>query len=75
MSAELSGMVYDCPMTVNQSIIEEIGMINCSRRDLKFFAGLPLITGPQHRCGCRLCRICGVADIHCFIRTPAIRSY
>ncbi|CAI8693286.1 hypothetical protein BTK96_002402 [Burkholderia pyrrocinia] len=75
MSAELSGMVHDCPMTVNQSIIEEIGMINCSGKKLKFFAGLPLTSGLQRPCGCWLFRIDGVADIHCFIRIPAIQNY
>ncbi|QRR06653.1 hypothetical protein FPJ27_09650 [Burkholderia sp. MS455] len=72
MSAELSGMVYDCPMTVNQSIIEKIGMINCGGKNLKFFAGLPL-TPDHQRCG--VCRIGGVTDIHCFIRVPPNRFY
>ncbi|MBN3820415.1 hypothetical protein G3N57_29345 [Paraburkholderia sp. Se-20369] len=67
MSAELSGMVYDCPMTVNQSIIEQTGMINCGGKSLKFFFGLPLTSGLELQRGCRVCRIGGAADIHCFI--------
>ncbi|NTY39397.1 hypothetical protein FCJ57_24275 [Burkholderia diffusa] len=75
MSGELSGMVYDCPMTVNQSIIEKIGMINCGGKNLKFFAILPLTSGLQRPCRCWLCRIGGVADIHCFIHPPVIRTH
>ncbi|WP_083214457.1 hypothetical protein [Burkholderia stabilis] len=75
MSGELSGMVYDCPMTVNQSIIEEIEMINCDVKSLKFFADLPLTSRRHSQGGCWICRIGGVADIHCFIRIPAIQPY
>ncbi|PNO73597.1 hypothetical protein EGT41_29700 [Burkholderia cenocepacia] len=46
MSAELSGMVYDCPMTENQSAIEEIAMINCREKRLKFLLDGPLTVGP-----------------------------
>ncbi|MGY6242636.1 hypothetical protein ACW910_34940 (plasmid) [Burkholderia ambifaria] len=54
MSAELSGMVYDYPMTENQSVIEEIAMVNCGRKILKFFLDRPLISslsGPPGRPG------------------------
>ncbi|WP_162999210.1 hypothetical protein [Burkholderia sp. Nafp2/4-1b] len=47
MSAELSGMVYDGPMTENQSVIEEIAMINCDDETLKFRLNWPLTVGPQ----------------------------
>ena len=37
-------MVYDCPMTENQSVIEEIAMVNCGEKILKFFPDRPLIS-------------------------------
>ncbi|RQS85263.1 hypothetical protein DF032_02455 [Burkholderia seminalis] len=75
MSAELSGMVYDCPMTVNQSFIEEIAMNNCGGKSLKFFPDWPLTSRRQCRYGCMICRIFEVADIHCFIHDPQNRFY
>lgn len=35
-------MVYDCPMTENQSAIEKIAMINCREKRLKFLLDRPL---------------------------------
>jgi len=63
-------MVYDCPMTENQSAIEEIAMINCGGKSLKFYADSPLTSDhrSQHGCGAR--RIAGMAEIHCFIHDP-----
>ena len=74
MSAELSGMVHDRPMTENQSVIEKIAMINCGGKILKFFPERPLISG---RCG--LARLPGAAsrsnpDMGSFILDPAIQS-
>ncbi|AOK43184.1 hypothetical protein WK35_20250 [Burkholderia vietnamiensis] len=43
MSGELSGMVYDGPMTGNQWIVDEIAMINCAAEFLKFRRNRPLI--------------------------------
>ncbi|WP_216089951.1 hypothetical protein [Burkholderia sola] len=73
MSAALSGMVYDCPMTENQSIIEEIAMINCARKCLKFFADLPLTFRHHAPYGRGARRIAGIAEIHCFIHSRNIR--
>ncbi|CAM2169787.1 hypothetical protein BC2230_10991 [Burkholderia cepacia] len=42
MSAELSGMVYDAPMTGNQSFIDKNAMNNCGERTLKYCRDLPL---------------------------------
>ncbi|HIH2749167.1 hypothetical protein L3V59_18930 [Burkholderia aenigmatica] len=42
MSAELSGMVYDAPMTGNQSFIDKNEMNNCGERTLKYCRNLPL---------------------------------
>ncbi|HDR9481855.1 TPA: hypothetical protein QDC20_003270 [Burkholderia aenigmatica] len=42
MSAELSGMVYDAPMTGNQSFIDKNEMNNCDERALKYYRNLPL---------------------------------
>ncbi|WP_155633856.1 hypothetical protein [Burkholderia cepacia] len=42
MSAELSGMVYDAPMTGNQSFIDKNAMNNCDERTLKYWQDLPL---------------------------------
>ncbi|WP_175047064.1 hypothetical protein [Burkholderia lata] len=42
MSAELSGMVYDAPMTGNQSFIDKNEMNNCDERTLKYYRNLPL---------------------------------
>ncbi|WAS56124.1 hypothetical protein MK974_23765 [Burkholderia ambifaria] len=74
MSAELSGMVYDCPMTENQSVIEEIAMVNCGEEILKLFSKRPLTSGlhaPPGRPG-------GLPqmnpDIYSFIFDPAIQS-
>ncbi|WP_155630375.1 hypothetical protein [Burkholderia stagnalis] len=44
-SAELSGMLYDGPMNLNQTIILKIGMINCLTIILKFFERMPLTAG------------------------------
>nr|WP_082664530.1 hypothetical protein [Burkholderia ambifaria] len=74
MSAELSGMVYDRPMTENQSVIEEIAMVYCDGKILKFFSNRPLTLGP--------CGSAGLAgslqqtnpDIHSFNHDPAIQS-
>ncbi|MDS0858907.1 hypothetical protein NUV25_14450 [Burkholderia pseudomultivorans] len=49
MSGELSGMVYDGPMTANQSIIDEIEMIIFRRKILKFFRKPPLTSRRLHR--------------------------
>jgi hypothetical protein len=38
-------MVYDCPMTENQSVIEEIAMVNCGEKILKLFSHQPLTSG------------------------------
>ncbi|WP_155774268.1 hypothetical protein [Burkholderia pseudomultivorans] len=53
MSGELSGMVYDGPMTENQSIIDEIEMVIFRRKILKFFRKLPLTSRRLHRRGIR----------------------
>ncbi|WP_155681634.1 hypothetical protein [Burkholderia stagnalis] len=45
-SAELSGMLYDGPMNLNQTIILKIGMTNCLTIILKFFERMPLTAGP-----------------------------
>ncbi|WP_175950610.1 hypothetical protein [Burkholderia sp. BCC0405] len=42
MSAELSGMVHDAPMTGNQSFIDKNEMNNCAERALKYWRNLPL---------------------------------
>ncbi|OXI57041.1 hypothetical protein CFB47_26905 [Burkholderia sp. AU27893] len=42
MSAELSGMVYDAPMTGNQSFIDKNEMNNCDESTLKICRYLPL---------------------------------
>ncbi|MCA8271257.1 hypothetical protein LGN17_01800 [Burkholderia sp. AU30280] len=42
MSAELSGMVYDAPMTENQSFIDKNEMNNCGESALKYWRNLPL---------------------------------
>ncbi|WP_105132273.1 hypothetical protein [Burkholderia sp. BE12] len=70
MSGELSGMVYDCPMTENQSFIEEIEMNNCEGKNLKFFADLPLTSRRHTRYGRSARRIARIADIHRFIHAP-----
>ncbi|WP_080747664.1 hypothetical protein [Burkholderia cepacia] len=70
MSAELSGMVYDRPMTENQSFIEENGMNNCAGKILKFFADLPLTSSRYTRRGCGARCVAVMADIHCFIHAP-----
>ncbi|HEB3530442.1 TPA: hypothetical protein RZC51_001934 [Burkholderia cenocepacia] len=70
MSAELSGMVYDCPMTENQSAIEENEMNNCAGKSLKFFVGLPLTFGRHTQQVCGVRGIAGIADIHFFIHAP-----
>ncbi|WP_232515261.1 hypothetical protein [Burkholderia ambifaria] len=62
-------------MTANQSVIEEIAMVNCGEKILKFFAGLSLTSGHPRQQGCGVCRIGGVADIHCFIRVPPNHAY
>ncbi|MGU7781074.1 hypothetical protein [Burkholderia sp. PU8-34] len=48
MSAELSGMVYDGPMTMNQSIINRIEMIIFRQEFLKFSAPMPLTIDPAY---------------------------
>ncbi|WP_122169356.1 hypothetical protein [Burkholderia stabilis] len=67
MSDELSGMVYDRPMTENQSVIEENEMINCDRKILKYFVDLPLTSDLQGLCDRPLRRTGNAADIHSFI--------
>jgi len=67
-------MVYDRPMTENQSVIEKIEMINFGRKILKFSPSLPLTSG---RFG--PARLPGAAsmvnpDIDSFIFDPAIQS-
>ncbi|WP_174910834.1 hypothetical protein [Burkholderia lata] len=42
MSAELSGMAHDDPMTGNQSFIDKNAMNNCDERTLKYCRDLPL---------------------------------
>ncbi|NIE57824.1 hypothetical protein F3J12_06810 [Burkholderia sp. Ax-1735] len=42
MSAELSGMVYDAPMTENHSFIDKNEMNNCDESALKYCRDLPL---------------------------------
>ncbi|OXJ14086.1 hypothetical protein CFB39_23260 [Burkholderia sp. AU6039] len=42
MSAELSGMVYDAPMTENHSFIDKNEMNNCDESTLKVCRDLPL---------------------------------
>ncbi|OXI29714.1 hypothetical protein CFB89_20810 [Burkholderia sp. AU16741] len=75
MSAELSGMVYDCPMTENQSFIEEIEMNNCTRKSLKFFADWPLTSRHPAPGGRGPRRIAGIVEIHCFIHAPQHSFY
>ncbi|ELW9526630.1 hypothetical protein SIO92_000857 [Burkholderia cenocepacia] len=70
MSAELSGMVYDCPMTENQSVIEENEMNNCAGKSLKFLVGLPLTFRRHTPYGCGVRRIARIADVPCFIHAP-----
>ncbi|HGL6715844.1 hypothetical protein NTJ56_28650 [Burkholderia contaminans] len=47
MSAELSGMAYDDPMTGNQSFIDKNEINNCVQITLKYFLNLPLT--PCHK--------------------------
>ena len=74
MSGELSGMVYDRPMTENQSVIEEIAMINCGEKRLKSLLNWPLTVGS----GAPTSAAVGLGKsnpaIHSFILDPAIQS-
>ncbi|WP_082729479.1 hypothetical protein [Burkholderia sp. FL-7-2-10-S1-D7] len=74
MSAELSGMVYDRPMTENQSVIEKIAMNNCGEKFLKFFSNRPLTSGLNDPAGLPGSLDKSNPDIHPFICDPAIRS-
>ncbi|RQZ18636.1 hypothetical protein DIE15_06835 [Burkholderia sp. Bp9031] len=72
MSAELSGMVYDRPMTRNQSVIEEIAMINCGEKTLKFFSNRPLTSGLRGPVGLPGSVQQTNPDIHSFIHDPTV---
>ncbi|WP_175671855.1 hypothetical protein [Burkholderia ambifaria] len=74
MSAELSGMVYDCPMTANQSVIEEIAMVNCGEKILKFFLDRPLISSLYGPPGLPGSVQQTNPDIYSSIHDPAIQS-
>ncbi|WP_354162440.1 hypothetical protein [Burkholderia sp. 567] len=74
MSAELSGMVYDCPMTENQSVIEEIAMVNCGEEILKFFLDRPLISSLYGQPGLPGSVQQTNPDIYSSIHDPAIQS-
>ncbi|WP_155624481.1 hypothetical protein [Burkholderia diffusa] len=67
MSAELSGMLYDRPMTENQSIVEKIAMVNCSEKILKFFSDRPLTAGLNGSTGLSAGLDKSNPDIHSFI--------
>ncbi|KAB0649160.1 hypothetical protein [Burkholderia diffusa] len=70
MSAELSGMVYDRPMTENQSVVEEIAMVNCDEKILKFFSNRPLTSGLDGPTGLPGGLDKSNPDIHSFIFDP-----
>ncbi|WP_175765399.1 hypothetical protein [Burkholderia ambifaria] len=61
-------------MTENQSVIEEIAMVNCGRKILKFFLDRPLTSGLHMPTGGPGGLPSTNPDIHSFIRDPAIQS-
>jgi hypothetical protein len=75
MSGELSGMVYDGPMTENQSVIEKIAMINFGEKRLKFLLDRPLISAPRALAGPRGNPNKATTKNHCFIRDPSITLF
>lgn len=67
-------MVYDCPMTENQSVIEEIAMVNCGEEILKFFLDRPLISSLYGPPGLPGSVQQTNPDIYSSIHDPAIQS-
>ncbi|QTD93880.1 hypothetical protein [Burkholderia anthina] len=61
-------------MTENQSVIEEITIINCSEKKLKSFENLPLTSGLPPSSGFPADRTHRIADIHSFIHDPRTQS-